>query len=166
MFHLAGIIHPSRKTKELFEINVQGAKNILEAAIRSRVKRFVVISSNSPAGTNPHKDHLFTEDTPYNPHMLYGRSKMEMEILVDNTFRRGDIETVILRPCWFYGPGRPLRQTLFFSMIKNGSAPIVEEESANDPCPGGPTPAKSCFWLPVTHRPTASYFDCGQRRTR
>jgi nucleoside-diphosphate-sugar epimerase len=125
LFHLAGIIHPSRKTKELFEINVQGAKNILEAAIRSRVKRFVVISSNSPAGTNPHKDHLFTEDTPYNPYMLYGRSKMEMEILVDNAFRRGDIETVILRPCWFYGPGQPLRQTLFFSMIKNGSAPIV-----------------------------------------
>jgi nucleoside-diphosphate-sugar epimerase len=31
---------------------------------------------------------------------------------------------VILRPCWFYGPNQPLRQTTFFKMIKGGH-PIV-----------------------------------------
>ncbi|HRT58688.1 MAG TPA: NAD(P)-dependent oxidoreductase, partial [Candidatus Paceibacterota bacterium] len=35
------------------------------------------------------------------------------------------IETVILRPCWFYGPNQPPRQTLFFQMIREGKAPIV-----------------------------------------
>src|SRR5262249_257344 len=60
-----------------------------------------------------------------NPYLLYGHSKMEMELMLNDAFRRGHIETVILRPCWFYGPGQPARQTLFFSMIKNGSAPLA-----------------------------------------
>ena len=38
---------------------------------------------------------------------------------------RGEIEVVILRPPWFYGPGQPPRQTTFFSMIKNGKLPLV-----------------------------------------
>ena len=37
----------------------------------------------------------------------------------------GSLETVIIRPPWFYGPGQPPRQSLFFTMIKNGKAPIV-----------------------------------------
>jgi nucleoside-diphosphate-sugar epimerase len=125
LFHLVGIIHPARRTQELFDINVRGTQNVLQYAIQHKVKRIIAISSNSPAGTNPHQDHVFTEETPYNPYMLYGRSKMEMEIMVQEAFCRGDIETVILRPCWFYGPEQPARQTLFFSMIKNGRVPIA-----------------------------------------
>src|SRR5215813_8077418 len=113
LFHLVGIIHPSRRTREWFNINVRGTQHVLQAAIRHKVKRIVAISSNSPAGTNPYKDHVFTEDTPYNPYLLYGHSKMEMELMLNDAFRRGHIETVILRPCWFYGPGQPARQTLF-----------------------------------------------------
>jgi nucleoside-diphosphate-sugar epimerase len=30
---------------------------------------------------------------------------------------RGKLDTVILRPAWFYGPGQPERQTTFFRMI-------------------------------------------------
>ena len=35
------------------------------------------------------------------------------------------IETVIVRAPWFYGPGQPARQSLFFKMIRDGKAPIV-----------------------------------------
>src|SRR5215469_4462773 len=38
---------------------------------------------------------------------------------------RGALETVIIRPPWFYGPGQPPRQSLFFEMIRDGKAPIV-----------------------------------------
>ncbi len=37
----------------------------------------------------------------------------------------GAVETVILRPCWFYGPDQPPRQSTFFKMIREGKAPIV-----------------------------------------
>jgi len=122
LFHTAGIIHP-RKVSEFYAINRDGAINLLEAAIKSGVKRAVIVSSNSPCGCNPHPDHLFDELSPFNPYMNYGRSKMEMELAVRE--RREKIETVLIRAPWFYGPNQPPRQTLFFQMIRDGKAPIV-----------------------------------------
>src|SRR5512142_3088880 len=50
---------------------------------------------------------------------------MQMELVVREQQARGSIETVIVRPPWFYGPNQPPRQTLFFQMIRDGKAPIV-----------------------------------------
>ena len=50
---------------------------------------------------------------------------MLMEQAVQEAQAQGKIETVILRPCWFYGPDQPARQTTFFKMIQNGKAPII-----------------------------------------
>jgi nucleoside-diphosphate-sugar epimerase len=124
LFHVAGIIHP-RCVREFYEINVEGALNILQAAVTAGVRRAVAVSSNSPCGCNPHPDHLFDEDSPYNPYMNYGRSKMMLELAVKDRQRAGDIETVIIRPPWFYGPFQPPRQTLFIRMIRDGKMPIV-----------------------------------------
>lgn len=125
LFHLAGLVHAQKGVRQFYEVNVEGSRNLLEGAVKHGLKRMVAISSNSPAGCNPHKDHLFDEQTPYRPYMHYGKSKMQMELLLKEAQEKGEIETVILRPCWFYGPGQPPRQTLFFSMIKEGKAPIV-----------------------------------------
>ncbi len=122
LFHTAGIIHP-RKVADFYEINLKGTTNLLDAAIRAGIKRAVVVSSNSPCGCNPHPDHLFDELSPYRPYMNYGRSKMRMELTVKQ--RQSQIETVIIRPPWFYGPNQPPRQTLFFQMIRDGKVPIV-----------------------------------------
>jgi nucleoside-diphosphate-sugar epimerase len=124
LFHTAGVIHP-RRVRDFYDINVVGARNLLEAAARARVRRFVAVSSNSPAGCNPHSDHLFDESSPYHPYMNYGRSKMRMELAVAEMERSGRLETVVIRPPWFYGPDQPPRQTLFFSMIREGKVPIV-----------------------------------------
>ncbi len=125
LFHLAGLVHATRGVKQFFKVNVEGTQNLLDMAVKAGVKRVVAVSSNSPAGCNPRPDNLFTEDIPYNPYMGYGRSKMQMEMRVQEMFHKKILETVILRPCWFYGPGQPPRQTLFFTMIKNGKMPIV-----------------------------------------
>ena len=122
LFHTAGIIHP-RRVREFYEINRDGTIHLLDAAIRSGVKRAVVVSSNSPCGCNPHPDHLFDELSPFHPYMNYGRSKRVMELAVRE--RASRIETVLIRAPWFYGPNQPPRQTLFFQMIRDGKAPIV-----------------------------------------
>ena len=122
LFHTAGIIHP-KKVSEFFAINRDGATNLLDAAIKSGVRRAVIVSSNSPCGCNPHPDHLFDELSPFNPYMNYGRSKMEMELAVRE--RAAKIETVLIRAPWFYGPNQPPRQTLFFQMVRDGKGPIV-----------------------------------------
>jgi nucleoside-diphosphate-sugar epimerase len=124
LFHTAGVIHPGR-VREFYEINVTGTANLLDAAVRSGIRRAVVVSSNSPCGCNPHPDHLFDEESPFHPYMNYGRSKMQMELAVHQLQQAGRIEAVIVRPPWFYGPFQPPRQTLFFEMIRDGKMPIV-----------------------------------------
>jgi nucleoside-diphosphate-sugar epimerase len=125
LFHAAGVIHPTRGLKELHEVNVEGTANVVAAAKMSGVRRMVHVSSNSPIGTNPTNDHVFDEASPYNPYMEYGRTKMLAEQTVKRAHESGDLETVIIRPPWFYGPGQPPRQTLFFQMVRDGKAPIV-----------------------------------------
>ncbi|HUI81813.1 MAG TPA: NAD(P)-dependent oxidoreductase [Bryobacteraceae bacterium] len=124
LFHTAGIIHP-RRVADFYRINVDGTRNVLEAAEKAGLRRAVVVSSNSPIGCNPHPDHLFDESSPYHPYMNYGRSKVRMEAAVKEVESRGRLETAIIRPPWFYGPDQPPRQTQFFSMIRQGKAPIV-----------------------------------------
>lgn len=125
VFHSAGIIHPSEGTKQFFDVNVEGTRNMIEASKKHRVRRFVHVSSNSPIGTNPTNDHVFDESSPYNPYMTYGKTKMLGEEIVLAANATGTIETVIIRPPWFYGPGQPPRQTLFFEMIRDGKGPLL-----------------------------------------
>jgi nucleoside-diphosphate-sugar epimerase len=125
VFHCAGVIHPTRGVRQFYDVNVDGTRNLLAAAAKAGVRRFVHVSSNSPLGCNPRRDHLFDEDSPYNPYMNYGRSKKLAEDLVNDAGRRGPLEIVIIRPPWFYGPDQPERQTRFFRMIKEGKVPLV-----------------------------------------
>jgi len=125
LFHCAGVVHPTRFVRELFEVNVDGTRRLLQAAEEAGVRRAVVLSSNSPAGNNRRREDRFDEQSPYHPYRAYGRSKMLMEQVVHEFQSRGRLETVIIRPTWFYGPGQPQRQTSFLRMIKNGAAPIL-----------------------------------------
>lgn len=124
LFHIAGIIHPKQR-EDFYTVNLQGTCNVVEAAIAAGVRRAVVMSSNSPCGTNPHPDHVFDEASPYRPYMHYGRSKMLMEQAIARYGAGGLIETVIIRAPWFYGPNQPARQSQFFRMIRDGKGPIV-----------------------------------------
>ncbi len=125
LFHVAGLVHPSRSTRELFTTNVAGTRHLLNAASEAGIRRIVAISSNSPFGFNRSPEHRFDESSPYSPYMAYGRSKREMELLLREAHASGRIEVTILRPPWFYGPHQPPRQTLFFSMIRHGRFPVL-----------------------------------------
>ena len=124
LFHLAGVIHP-RRVRDLYEINVDGTRHLIAAAAASGLRRIVAVSSNSPIGASRDHAAVFDESAPYRPYSAYGHSKKLMEDALNEAHRAGAIEAVILRPCWFYGPDQPPRQTLFFRMIKEGKAPIV-----------------------------------------
>jgi len=125
VFHLAAVVHPTEGTQQFTHVNVDGTRHVIEASERAEIRRFIQVSSNSPIGTNPSRDHVFDESAPYDPYMGYGRSKMAAEKIVRAASERGSIETVVVRPPWFYGPGQPPRQSLFFEMIRDGKVPIV-----------------------------------------
>jgi nucleoside-diphosphate-sugar epimerase len=123
VFHGAAVIHP-RRVADFDAINVAGTRNVLAAAIAGGVERFVLVSSSSPAGPNEMPSRLMTEDDAPRPYMGYGRSKLVAERLVQQAHREGRLDSAIVRPCWFYGPQQPARQTRFFSMIQRGT-PVV-----------------------------------------
>lgn len=124
-FHAAGIIHPAGSTRAFFDVNVGGTQLVLDGARRASAGRFVHVSSNSPFGANDRPTDRFTEDSPYDPYLAYGRSKRDGEELVFRAHGRGDLEAVIVRPPWFYGPHQPARQDQFFAAIRKGRFPLV-----------------------------------------
>jgi len=119
VFHMAGIIHP-KKISQFYQINTLGTKNLIEASINAGVKKFIYISSNSVGGINKKPYVLMCEQDPPRPYLNYGLSKYKAECVLKHFQELGKIETVVLRPCWFYGPNQPLRQTTFLKMIKKG----------------------------------------------
>jgi nucleoside-diphosphate-sugar epimerase len=123
--HAAAVIHPARQVRELFDVNVGGTQLVLDRARRVGAARFVHVSSNSPFGANRTSEDRFDEDSPFAPYMGYGRSKLEAEQLVQRSYDRGDLATVIVRPPWFYGPFQPVRQTQFLAAVRRGRFPLV-----------------------------------------
>lgn len=123
--HAAGVIHPASHTRQLFDVNVGGTALVLDRARRSGAGRFVHVSSNSPFGLNPDPGHRFDESSPYDPYLAYGRSKQEGEELVLGAASRGDLDAVVVRPPWFYGPHQPERQTTWLRTVRRGRFPLI-----------------------------------------
>jgi nucleoside-diphosphate-sugar epimerase len=123
VFHAAGLIHP-RKISDVYTVNKLGTFTMISEACTAGAAKFVYISSNSACGVNRNPPGLMRETDVPRPYMNYGLSKYQAENIVRNFQETGKIQTVILRPCWFYGPNQPRRQSRFFKMIEKGD-PIL-----------------------------------------
>ncbi|WP_035242062.1 NAD-dependent epimerase/dehydratase family protein [Desulfobacter vibrioformis] len=106
VFHLAGRVHSVPRTKEqeekFFRVNVEGTKNLLEAAKKNRVKKVVFYSTVGVYGKDAdfHGDELST----CKPGSVYAESKYQAEQLVLNSSNDGGPEGVVLRFPVVYGP--------------------------------------------------------------
>ena len=123
VLHTAGLLHV-RRTRDWYDVNTQGTKNLLDAARSSgTVQRFVFVSSNAAVGKAPRRDHLLKEEETPRPLSHYGRSKLLAEEAVRGC--RAQFETVVLRPCMFYGPPVPARHVDIYQRILNGRMPMI-----------------------------------------
>lgn len=129
LFHLAGVTHP-RRVREFYQVNLEGTKHVLAAAARAGVRRAVILSGSSAFGFNPTRDDRFDERSPFHPYMHDGRSRMLMELAVRDVQGAGEIETVVIRAPWGYGPGPRPRQARFFRAIRDGRAAIAGDGNA------------------------------------
>ncbi|WP_193607106.1 NAD-dependent epimerase/dehydratase family protein [Nocardioides lijunqiniae] len=122
--HAAGVIHPAA-VADFARVNLEGTREVLAAATRAGARRLVHVSSNSAFGVNATPDDRFRQHEPYRPYLGYGRSKMAAEQLVLETAASGRLDTVVVRPPWFYGPFQPARQSSFFTMVAGGRFPVL-----------------------------------------
>jgi nucleoside-diphosphate-sugar epimerase len=107
VFHLAGKVHalaqPGADESGYVRANVDGTRNVLEAAARAKVARFVFASSVKAGGEGC--DVCLDEAMDDNPETPYGRTKLEAERLVFKFARQHEMHAVVLRLPLVYGPG-------------------------------------------------------------
>lgn len=105
VFHLAGVISIRRQgIKDVFEKNVEGTKNILDACRKAQVKRVIHFSSIHALAHEPF-DQTLDERRPLAIHdrMAYSRSKAHAEKEVLKAVKKG-LDAVILNPTAVIGP--------------------------------------------------------------
>ncbi len=98
--HRGGAIRRS----DFWQVNSEGTKRLLQAAARSRVRRFVYVSTAGVLG-DVGPERLGTEADLPRPADLYELTKWRGEQAVRRIAHSDGIESVILRPCAIYGPG-------------------------------------------------------------
>lgn len=105
--HCAAIPEPTGNPPHVvFQTNIMATFNMIEAAIRFGVKRFVYISSETVPGfffpERPDRPDYapVDEEHPIRPQDPYALSKWFGELLMDAAVRRSDIRCISLRPTW------------------------------------------------------------------
>lgn len=103
VYHIAAMFRQENVSrKEMWEVNVQGTRNMLEAAVKAGVQRFVHCSTIGVHGDI--KNPPANEETPYGPGDHYQESKTEGERLALKYMNEGRLPIVIFRPGGIYGP--------------------------------------------------------------
>jgi nucleoside-diphosphate-sugar epimerase len=86
-------------------VNVGGALNIAEAALRTGVERLIALSSAGVYGPQATLDPV-REDAPLNATDIYGASKIAAETVLRAYRHDHGLPAIVLRPSSVYGPGR------------------------------------------------------------
>ena len=121
VFHLAAAFRELNVPDSFYdEVNVEGTRNVLQAAKREGVRKFIYCSTCGVHGNVQHPPA--SEDAPIRPADYYQRTKYEAEPLVKG--EAGHMEVVILRPAAIYGPGDPERFFMIFKRVAKGTFPM------------------------------------------
>lgn len=104
VFHLAACVHaPTGTPESLFtRVNLEGTRNLAEAAIRHRVRVFVHFST---VAVHAESDQTIDEEGPIAPGTPYARSKYASERVVLSLHGSGVTRPVVLRLPVVYGRG-------------------------------------------------------------
>ncbi len=112
--HAAGEFRFWGEREDFFDVNLEGTRIILEAARQAQVKRFIYISTVAVVGA-PRSGAVIDEEYPPAPQDDYQRSKLAAEQLTLQYHHHYGLDSIVLRPGAFYGPGsRYAFNRLFF----------------------------------------------------
>ncbi|MBH68422.1 MAG: hypothetical protein CMM58_08720 [Rhodospirillaceae bacterium] len=111
VIHLAAIPNPRETDMETtFNVNVQGAWTVLQAAEEVGIRRVVVASSDSVFGFSynppdwPPQFLPVDESHPTRPTEVYSLSKKVTEAIAESYAARGKMEIIVIRPCHIIFP--------------------------------------------------------------
>ncbi len=109
VFHVAGTTSMRTRARDrVFEVNVEGTRNVMEEALRAGVGRVVLTSSSSAVGAAKPGETI-DEDYPFTVGRLgiaYINSKHEAELVAMRSAAKG-LPVVIVNPSFVLGPDDP-----------------------------------------------------------
>ncbi|HEX4307286.1 MAG TPA: NAD-dependent epimerase/dehydratase family protein, partial [Solirubrobacterales bacterium] len=102
--HLAFAIFGDRE--ETRRINLEGSRNVFEAAVEAGVGRLVYASSVAAYGFHPENPQPLTEETPAtgSSRFYYSAQKAELEESLDEILAGSELDAYVFRPCIVAGP--------------------------------------------------------------
>ena len=124
IFHLAGMMGVNRPLSDYRLVNVTGSENLYKAAQKAGVRRFVHTSSHTVYGLG--YGRFMTENDALRPDPdPYSITKVEGDRLIRRLMLNSEMETVILRPGTFFGPGDRLHFGRMAQKMKDGKGVII-----------------------------------------
>lgn len=158
VFHVAAVADYWRNDPaKIYAVNVDGTRNVLEAAEATGVQRVIFTSSAAAVGG---RDDLRPVDESvyfnYDPALTpYGHSKFLAEAAVHRAIRRG-LDCVILNPTVVIGPGdlNEISGSVVIELARGNVPPIIP--------PGGLT-VIDVRDVAEAHRAAAERGRCGER---
>jgi dihydroflavonol-4-reductase len=123
VYHIAATYREAGQPDSAYRaINVDGTRNLLEAAKAFDVKRVVHCSTGGVHGhiANPPAN----EDAPFNPGDVYQETKLAAEQLAREFGSANELDVVVARPIGIYGPGDRRFLTMFRGLAR-GRFPMI-----------------------------------------
>lgn len=127
VLHVAGLTKTWRAA-EFERVNVEGTRQLAQAAVNAGVGRFLLVSSLAAAGPSG-PDRPRTEEDPPAPVSAYGRSKLGGERVASEVLAARGVRLAILRPPIVYGEG-DRDFFVVFQQVARGLVPLVGGRAA------------------------------------
>ena len=147
VFHLGALIaipYSYKAPQSYVDTNIQGTLNMLEAARRHKIKKFIHTSTSEVYGTA-----LYTpidEKHPLQPQSPYSASKIAADMLAISYFNAFELPVIVARPFNAYGPRQSARAIIptIITQILSGAktlklgdlSPVRDLNFVEDTCKG------------------------------
>lgn len=134
VFHAAGVVDYWRQgVDRMYKVNVEGTRNVMEAALKARVDRVVHTSSTAAMGIHP--DVMVDETFTFNVkprEFVYGHSKYLAEEIVFDAVKKG-LPAVIVNPTTVIGPRdiRKVSSGMVVEIVNHCTPPLIPPGGIN-----------------------------------
>jgi len=119
VFHCAAVVSDFAPQELFDKVNIEGMENMLKAATKARVSRFVEISTNDVFGVK--EDVIIDESFPLEKWgEPYPDTKIEAEKLAWRYHKEQGLPVTMVYPCWVYGEGDRTFVPLTADAIRTG----------------------------------------------
>lgn len=133
VYHAAAQVGDWGPWRQFVAISIDGTRNMLAAASRAGVGRFLHVSSISAYGHPDGEGLVLDESAPLGVGMhrwsYYSRAKAAAEKLVWAAHERGDVPVTVVKPSWLYGPRDRASMPRLIRAIKSRKARLIGDGS-------------------------------------